>query len=114
EAELDTIQLEERAKAYYDEKADVEKLEAELKEAEDKLDAVRQDLEVHEEEMAILEAAKEYRNIQNIRQEIAGILEEMERIKSSSDDAEKIRNLEYSLKVAYGAVLKELRAKADE
>lgn len=114
EAELDKIQLEERSKAYYDEKANVEKLEAELKEAEDKLDAVRQDLEAHEEEIAILEAAKEYRNIQNIRQEIAGILEEMDRIKSSSDDAEKIRNLEYSLKVAYGAVLKELRAKADE
>ena len=90
EAELDKIQLEERSKAYYDEKANVEKLEAELKEAEDKLDAVRQDLEAHEEEIAILEAAKEYRHIQNIRQEIAGILEEMERIKSSSDDAEDL------------------------
>ncbi len=113
EAELERIHLEERSKAYYDELANVEKLTAELNEADEKLAVLGREIEANQTEIAVQEAAREYGHIKRIRSKIAGILEEIERIKSSGDYHEKISILEYSLKVAYGSVLEELRAKAD-
>lgn len=114
ELELEKINLEERSKVYYDELANVEKLTAELGEAEENLGSIRKDMEVHQMEITVQEAAREYGHIKRIKVKIAGILEEIDRIKSSGDTHDKIRNLEYSLKIAYGSLLEDLRQKGDE
>lgn len=113
ELELEKINLEERSKAYYDEFANVEKLTEELNEAEERLDGIRRKIDVHQAEIAVQEAAREYGHIKRIKVKIAGILEEIDRIKSSGDTHDKIRNLEYSLKMAYGKLLEQLRQKSD-
>lgn len=111
EHELNQIDLEERSKAYYDEFATVNKLSETLDDEKIIHDLVREKLtEINHQEL-VQQAAREYGNIKKLKRRIAGINEQINKIKFSGDENEKIRNLEYSLKMAYEKLLNSLKEK---
>lgn len=111
-AELKRIDLEERSKAYYDELELVTSLTESLSEVNDELNIIYQSIEQNEHEIKIQHAARDYRHIRILLRKIAEIQIEIDKIKFKGDHDEKIKNLEYSLKVAYEQVLSDLESKA--
>ncbi len=109
--ELKKIDLEERSKTYYDELENVKALTFSLTEEGNNLDQVKNQIEKNDTEVLIQKAAREYGYVTRLKAKIAGINEEINKIKSNEDNNEKIRNLEYSLKLAYEELLEELTEK---
>ncbi len=111
EHELKHIDLEERSKAYYDELAVVNGLSETLDDEKTALDSVREKRVGAKQHVMVQQAAREYGTIKKINRRIAGINEQVNKIKFSGDENEKIRNLEYSLKIAYERLLSALKEK---
>ncbi|MDD4049159.1 MAG: hypothetical protein PHI90_10190, partial [Clostridia bacterium] len=111
EKELKRIDLEERSKEYYDILNKVNEFIKLSKEEEDKLKLVKSNININEKEAMVLLAAREYARIKELRQRLAGINEEIEKIKNSDESKEKIRDLEYSLKISYEKELERLNKK---
>lgn len=109
--ELNQIDLEERSKAYYDELATENRLTESLNDEKIKLDSLREKLGGIKYQVLVQEAAREYGNIKRIKVRIEGINEQINKIKFSGDQNEKIKNLEYSLKLAYEKLLTGLKEK---
>ena len=112
ERELKKIDLEERSKAYYDVLETVNALSESLVEVTGQLNDINERLEQTKKESFVQLAARDYGYIRNLLGTIAGITEEINKLKYSGDHDEKIKNLEYSLKIAYEKVLDQLNAKA--
>lgn len=110
--ELKRIDLEERSKAYYDELEIVTRLTESLDEVNYQLHDITERIERNSKEIMVQQAARDYRHIRSLQGKIAGIRAEIEKVKSNSDQDEKIKNLEYSLKLAYEKVIAELETKA--
>ena len=109
--ELNQIDLEERSKAYYDELATENRLTESLNDEKITLDSLREKLGGIKYQVLVQEAAREYGNIKRIKVRIEGINEQINKIKFSGDQNEKIKNLEYSLKLAYEKLLTGLKEK---
>lgn len=114
EKELKRIDLEERSKDYYDRFENAENLTKLYNEEDEKLRLFRGKINLISSEILIEQAAREYGNIKKLGQIIAGIKAEIEKIKNSSDNKEEIRNLEYSLKLAYEKILEQSKEKSSE
>lgn len=114
QVELKKIEIEERSKEYYDQLVVVEKLEKQSDEEKEKLGKIKDKISVINNEVMIQKAARDYAYIKRLISSIAGINEEIDRIKNNSDNKEKIMNLEYSLKIAYENLLKKLNDEAIE
>ncbi|PEQ91748.1 hypothetical protein CN481_15780 [Bacillus sp. AFS006103] len=112
QAELKRIDLEERSKAFYDELDNVTRLTESLAEVNNQLTVLSERIERNSKEIKVQQAARDYRYIRNLQRKIAVIRAEIDKIKFNSDHDEKIKNLEYSLKLAYEKVLSELETKA--
>ncbi len=112
--ELKKIDIEERSKEYYDQSETVKNLEIKLENEKKKLEDTKEKLSTINSEILIQQAAREYSYIKNLNSIIAGINEEINKIKNNSDNKERIKSLEYSLKVAYENLLFKLNEKAKE
>lgn len=114
EEALKWIDLEERSKAYYDELEKYEALTVKLSEAKEALKQLEDRVSQNEHEIRVQKAAREYGDAQKIETKIAGLEEEINRIKFHDDNHEKIRNLEYSLKLAYEKLIADLKVRAED
>lgn len=112
--ELKKIEIEERSKDYYDQQETVNNLEKARISEKEKLEILQEKLTVVNKEISIQQAAREYSYIKKLNSLIAGINEEINKIKDDSQNKEKIKNLEYSLKVAYEKLLKKSYEKSKE
>lgn len=112
--ELKMIEIEERSKNYYDQQETVNNLENVRGNEKEKLEILREKLIEVNSDVIIQQAAREYSYIKSLKSIIAGINEELNRIKDDSQSKEKIKNLEYSLKIAYEKLLKKLYEKSKE
>lgn len=110
--ELIKIDIEERSKEFYDQIEIVNTLEVKLKNEKEKLVEINDKLSNISSQILIQQAAREYSYIKNLKSRIAGINEEINKIKNNTNNKESIKNLEYSLKVAYEKLLFELKEKA--
>lgn len=113
EAEIKKIELEERSKDYYDVLEKVEGLIESLGVEEASLEKVRNELKVHEYEALLQKAARDFRQVKSIRVKIAGILQDISKVQSGSENKQEIQSLEYSLRLAYEKVLDKLKVKAE-
>jgi hypothetical protein len=112
--ELARIDLEERSKTYYDELEHVSRSTEAVAEVNNQLHLINEQIERNSKEIKVQQAARDYRHIRSLLGKIAGIQAEIEKIKSDSDNIEKIKSLEYSLKLAYEKVLLDLETKASK
>jgi hypothetical protein len=112
--ELMRIDLEERSKVYYDELENVTRLTESVAEVNNQLLLLNESIERNSKEIKVQQAALDYRHIKSLLGKMAGIQAEIEKIKSSSDNNEKIKNLEYSLKLAYEKLILDLETKASK
>jgi len=109
---LKRIDLEERSKEYYDQLDNVNSLAKSLEEAEAALASLQEKIDLNKKEILGQLAARDYGRIKEIKQTLAGIKAEIDKIKHSAESKAKIRNLEYSLKIAYASVLEQLKKNA--
>lgn len=112
--ELKKIEIEERSKYYYDQQALVNNLENEKAKEKGKLEILQEKLSEVTNDLKVQQAAREYSCIKSLNIIIAGINEEINKIKGNSQNKEKIKNLEYSLKLAYENLLSKLYEKSKE
>lgn len=104
EKELQKIDLEERSRDYYECWEKVNRFTTLCDETAKKLAAAADKLNGYKQDALVQEASRDYGQIKRLRQSIAGIKEEIGKIKNSDESKEKIRDLEYSLKTAYKKV----------
>jgi chromosome segregation ATPase len=109
--EVKRIDLEERSKAYYDELENVTRWTESLSEVNNELNIINERIERSSKEVKVQQAARDYRQIKGLEGKIAGIMAEIEKVKFNGNHDEKIKNLEYSLKLAYEKALSELKVK---
>ncbi|MBK5251231.1 MAG: hypothetical protein JJE29_01085 [Peptostreptococcaceae bacterium] len=111
--ELNRITLEERSKEYYDALDKVGKLSRVRAEKEEELKAAEKELENNKRGIAVQEAARGFARIKALKQAISIIKEKIGKIKNDGDNRKKIKNLEYSLRIAYEKALEKLRGEID-
>lgn len=101
EEELKRIDLEEKSKEYYDIKGKIDDLDKLHKEDLSKLEILKKKIESLEKDELILKASGEFKKINELKNQLAGLIEEIRKIKNSDENKERIKNLEYSLKINY-------------
>ena len=111
EKELNTIDLEERSKEFYDVLDRVKILSESFSEKSKNIELLRDKKRMRDRQALVQEAARDYEKIRILEQKLAGIKENINRIISNDDNNEKIKNLEFSLKTGYEKMLKDLVSK---
>ncbi len=112
--ELAKIELEERSKDYYESLEKVNNLIKSRDDLKRRLDDIREKINVCDKGIKIQKASKDYDLIKEIKQQMVGITQEIEKIKNGNDNKDTIRNLEYSLKVLYRDKLEKLNITVSE
>lgn len=112
--ELKRIDLEERSKDYYDILDKVNELNIKFDEENKKLNDIKENIKLYKRKEIVQKASREYRHIKKLKVRIASIKEEIEKIKNSNVNKEKIKNLEYSLKIEYEKILDKLNNDLNE